>query len=95
MQAKKTQPFLQPAASVISKFGGARKLSDLMDLDKSTVCQWRVSKERGGTGGLIPARHHEPLLALAKKQGVRLGASDLVKRPPPRSLAFDQSMAAR
>lgn len=91
MQAKKPHVFLQPAAGVIAKFNspnkddGARRLAALMGLDKSTVCQWRVPKARGGTGGLIPAWHHEDILDLAKRLGIRMGPADLVRRTLRRS----------
>jgi len=93
MQAKKTQIYLQPAASVIAKFGGARRLSGLMGLDKSTVCQWRVPKARGGTGGLIPARHHAVLLELGREVGVRIGPADLVKRIRVKAVGYEAPSA--
>jgi hypothetical protein len=79
MRSKQTNGFLEPAATVISRFGGARRLADLLGLDKSTVCQWRNPKPRG-TGGLIPGWHHADLLALAKENGVRLRPADLMQR---------------
>lgn len=95
MQAKKTQVYLQPAASVIAKFGGARRLSELLGLDKSTVCQWRVPKARGGTGGLIPARHHAGLMDLGREVGVKIRPADLVKRVPVKAVKYEASADAR
>lgn len=72
------QPMLDPAQTVITRFGGAGPLARRLDLDRSAVHRWALPKSRSGTGGLIPARHHLRLLALAAAEGIALSAADLV-----------------
>jgi gamma-butyrobetaine dioxygenase len=50
----------------------------LLGLDRSAVHRWALPKARGGSGGLVPAKHHRRLLALASAEGVTLSAADLV-----------------
>lgn len=84
----------EPALTVLARFGGAGPLSRLLGLDRSAVHRWALPKSRGGSGGLVPAKHHQRLLALANAQGVALTAADLVGTAnvagePPRSGADD------
>lgn len=73
---------LDPAQTVLARFGGAGPLARHLGLDRSAVHRWALPKARGGSGGLIPARHHQRLLALAVSQGVALSPADLVGAPP-------------
>lgn len=87
-------PPVEPAATVLARFGGAGPLAQLLRLDRSAVHRWALPKHRGGSGGLIPARHHQRLLALAAAQGIALSPADLVGTPtatgdPPRAGADD------
>jgi hypothetical protein len=54
----------------------------LLGLDRSAVNRWALPKSLGGSGGLVPAKHHQRLLALATAQGVTLCAADLVGTAP-------------
>jgi hypothetical protein len=45
------------------------------------VHRWALPRARGGTGGLVPARHHRRLLALAAAEGIALSAADLIGSP--------------
>ena len=74
---------LEPAKTVLSRFGGAGPLAHRLGLDRSTVHRWGLPKERDGRGGLIPAKYHQRLLALAAAAGVDLTAADLVGVPGP------------
>lgn len=71
-------PMIDPAATVLARFGGAGPLAQLLRLDRSAVHRWALPKHRGGSGGLIPARHHQRLLALAAQRGIALTAADLI-----------------
>jgi hypothetical protein len=68
----------EPAHTVLARFGGAGPLSRLLGLDRSAVHRWALPKARGGSGGLVPAKHHLRLLALAAAHGVTLSATDLI-----------------
>ena len=72
--------YLEPAATIIEKFKGTARVAELLGLDRSTVCQWRVPTKRGGTGGLVPQRHHPKLLELAEQENVRLKPADFLPR---------------
>jgi hypothetical protein len=81
MRSEEHSGYCEPAATVIERFDGARALASLLKLDKSTVCQWRVPKARGGTDGIIPGKHHAALLRLACQRSVPLRPEELVPRP--------------
>ena len=69
---------LDPADKVIRAFGGAETLGKLIGKSRSQVHRWRLPRERGGCGGLIPPRHHVKLIELAHQEGVNLDKADLV-----------------
>ena len=75
-------PIVDPATTVLARFGGAGPLAQLLRLDRSAVHRWALPKHRGGSGGLIPARHHQRLLILAAQHGITLTAADLVGAAP-------------
>lgn len=57
-----------------------------LGVSESTVWRWSQSTERG-TGGLIPAKYHQPLLRLAREKGIKLTADDLVHGRRVRAVA--------
>ena len=67
-----------PAASVIGKFGGVRALARELSIDASALSKWQTSTFRSGAGGIIPARYHVTLLALAEAKRIRLTPADLI-----------------
>jgi hypothetical protein len=69
---------LDPALSIIAKLGGAANVSKALGVSYSQVRKWTWSKERGGTGGLIPQRHHLAVLDLAIRMNKPLVASDFL-----------------
>lgn len=77
---------VDPAATVLARFGGSGPLAQLLRLDRSAVHRWALPKQRGGSGGLIPARHHQRLLTLAAEQGIALTAADLIGSPGARAV---------
>jgi myo-inositol-1-phosphate synthase len=60
------------AERVIQRFGGQTSLARLLGRRQSTVEHWAAT-------GRIPAQWHEPLMALAREQGVILEARDFVE----------------
>jgi myo-inositol-1-phosphate synthase len=65
------QPGPTPAERVIGRFGGQSALARLLGRRQSTVEHW-------ATTGRIPAQWHQPLLALARRQGITLEARDFM-----------------
>lgn len=76
MIANMEHEYLEPAASIIDKLGGVDATAQAAGVDHSRVRRWRSAKEKGGTGGLIPSRHHQTLMQWAQKKGKPLRPED-------------------
>lgn len=66
-----------PTDIVVDLFGGLRPLARLLDVDPSSIIQWRKPRETR-EAGLIPSTHHKILLEEAKKRGYKLTPTDLI-----------------
>jgi len=64
------------AQNITRKFGGAAHLAAVVGVDVSTVYRWSYPCNRGGTGGIIPAKYHQMILDRSKCIGVDLSPSD-------------------
>lgn len=67
-----------PAERVFDAFGGPKKLSEITGIHLSAVYRWNYDKKRGGTGGHIPALHHDKILKTARRHKLTLTRSDFV-----------------
>jgi len=72
---------MEPAASIISALGGPTAVADVVGIHRTRVSMWQAPRERGGTNGMIPYRHIEKLLSMARQQGVNIGPEDFMPRP--------------
>jgi len=81
---------LEPAYSVIRKFDGkgddAKKrgsavLAERLGLTRSAITKWTLPVEQSGTGGYIPHRYYQEILAFAKETDVELDPAEFVVRP--------------
>ena len=74
---------MEPAASIIKKFGGHKPISQIAGCSLTTTYNWPKPRAEGGTNGLIPQRHFLKLLHYARKNGIDLRAEDFlpVRRP--------------
>lgn len=70
------------AEIVIRKCGGHQQVADLLGIDVTSVYRWTYSKERGGTGGLVPTRHQSVLLEKAQRAGFELAPADFFESRP-------------
>lgn len=70
---------LEPAATVVFRLGGVAAVADATGVHWSRVYSWMSPKAIGGTGGLIPHRHHAKLLAYARKHKKRLRPQDFFR----------------
>lgn len=70
--------FLSPAEYVIKAFGGVRATARAIGRDKSSVSVWRRSKDKKGTGGLIPHKAQPLILEAAKERGIDVTPNDLI-----------------
>ena len=68
-----------PANRILKKLNmTAANLADKLKVDRSTVSRWTYPPDRGGTGGIIPQRHHREIITLAKSVGVDMELDDFV-----------------
>lgn len=66
-------PALEPAASIIKLCGGFAEVAAWVGCHEIGVRRWTYSRDRkGGTGGLVPARHAQTLLTEARQRGIPL-----------------------
>lgn len=79
----RTQQYLEPARSVILKFGDGKSLSDGIDAvarivgrHRTRVYRWMLPAEKGGTGGIIPGRAQRLLFEYAKRERLDVEATD-------------------
>jgi hypothetical protein len=72
---------MEPARSIITKLGGEGAVALICGIAVSGPYRWQYPRERGGTGGLIPQRHHRALIDHAEANGIPLTAEEFL---PPR-----------
>jgi hypothetical protein len=75
---------LEPAETIISRFGGPAAVAKLVSVHRTRVSNWKRPREKGGTGGLIPQQYHRILLDYAVENSIELAAEDFL---PPREVA--------
>lgn len=73
------------AKSIINKLGGVAKVAEITGLTTKQIHCWTYERTRGGTGGLIPAKHQSLLLDAARLKGIELGPADFF--PPAKDAA--------
>jgi hypothetical protein len=78
--------FLEPARTVIAKLGGGdvhegiKVAAEAAHVHPTRVYRWMKSEASGGTGGRIPGKRHELILAWARKKGIALKPDDFFLR---------------
>ena len=75
----------EPAARIIEMFNscgqkrdGARRLAERGRIHIHTVDRWRLAKENGGTGGWVPRKHHDWIIAFASELGFTIRQEDFL-----------------
>lgn len=63
---------MEPASTIIDICGGFKVVSEMTGRDETRVRRWTYSKERGGTGGLIPSECQTRLMEEARRRGLPL-----------------------
>ena len=71
-----TKHRMTPAYKVIERLGGKAAVAEQLNIDKSTLSRW-CSPSPKGTNGRIPQKHWSQLIAIARRQNVRLSLNDL------------------
>ena len=67
---------MEPAQSIIAMFGGKPAIAAFLGIPTSTPYNWTLPKSSGGTGGVIPVKHHRALVAEARKRRLKLKPED-------------------
>lgn len=70
------------AERVIIKCGGYQTVAKWLGLSLAQVYKFTYSREKGGTGGVIPARHQPTLLKLAREHDIALTPDDFFDLEP-------------
>ncbi len=63
---------MEPASTIIKLCGGAAVVAKMTGRTLSIVHRWTYPPERGGTGGVIPAKCVRALLTQAPARGIDL-----------------------
>ena len=67
-----------PAQQIVAKCGGAAVVAAWLGVNHSTVYRWTQPKDRGGTGGFIPYRHHVALIRAARAAGKHIEPAEFL-----------------
>ena len=69
--------YCDPAASIITRFGGIDQVAGFTALDRTTVYKW-LRKPPKGTGGWIPRSHHKMFVKEAERRGMDVDETEFV-----------------
>jgi len=69
---KNSNGHLEPAANIIRRLGGPIAVAKVTNVNITAPYRWQAPRDRGGTGGIIPYKHHAALLRHARKLGVKI-----------------------
>ena len=75
------------AERVIEKCGGTQRVAEIVGCSENWVYRWRMAKDAGGTGGRVPRRAQEALLAAAAKGTVNVSPADFFDLPARKGAA--------
>jgi len=71
---------MEPANTIIGRLGGFTAVAAIAGVHRTRVYSWTWDKDKGGTGGLIPAKHMVSLISYANTKGIELSGNDFVPR---------------
>ena len=74
---------MNPAERIIALLGGEAQVAFLTGTSYTAPYRWQAARQKGGTGGLIPQRHHRVLLDFARCKGIALAAEDFLPAAEP------------
>jgi hypothetical protein len=69
---------MDPASAIIQRLGGAVVVAAIAGTAITAPYRWQYPRAKGGTGGLIPQRHHPALIAFARAHAIALAAEDFL-----------------
>ena len=59
----------EPASIIIARLGGEATVASVTGTAYTAPYRWQAVRAKGGTGGLIPQRHHRRLLDVRALKG--------------------------
>lgn len=82
---------MEPAHSIIHRLGGEAVVATITGTASTAPYRWQYPRDKGGTNGVIPQRHHLALLDYANANSIALTASDFL---PTRAAPSEPERAA-
>ena len=73
----KTKHDANPATTVVARLGGCRTVARLVGVSPSAVSRWCTPAALGGTGGRIPQKWWQHLIASGKERGIDITVNEL------------------
>lgn len=73
---------MNPASQIIARLGGEAQIASITGTAYTAPYRWQASRQKGGTDGVIPQRHHRKLLDYARSQGIALAAEEFLPAAP-------------
>lgn len=64
------------AQNIITKCGGVATVAEICGCTENWVYRWKLAKEKGGTGGLVPRSAQEAILTAARAGRVDVTPAD-------------------
>ena len=68
------------AERVIQKCGGPKAVADMLGTSVQAIYNWTYPRDKGGTGGYIPAKRQLELMVVARQYGIVLTHKDFFPR---------------
>lgn len=72
------QHALEPANSIIDRFGGPDEVRKITGASRTRVYRWTQPKAAGGTDGVIPSQPARKLLIHARQNDIDVSAEELL-----------------
>jgi hypothetical protein len=73
---------MEPAQTIIRKFGGPNAVAKIVSVHRTRVSSWQRPRAKGGSEGRIPQNHIPALLAFARENGLDVKAEDFLVDVP-------------
>lgn len=86
---------MNPAQTIIVRLGGEALVASVTGTAYTAPYRWQAARAKGGTGGLIPQRHHRTLIDYARSRGIALTAEDFLPEPGPPTAVVRHRRARR
>jgi hypothetical protein len=69
---------MEPANTIIQKLGGEAVVARITATALTAPYRWQQPRDKGGTGGTIPQRHHRTILDYAQENSIDIAPGDFI-----------------